>query len=417
MIGSARFRPVPDDSCQVESPDPSVTPQLHLLIATSDATLRAELQSAVSALAEDQIVVHLAADLRQAVEAARNRQPHLVLAELGQDVRNLVAFVREVSIVSPATTTAAAFDPRRLGADASESEVMICALRGGVQDFLRRPLGSGDLRQLCDRLLAKFGAAPDRRTVGKTVVFLSNKGGVGKSTLATNVACGLARRHPDRVLLIDASLQQGVCAALLDVRPTTTLTDAVRQRQRIDEVLLRQLVVTHPCGLDLLAAPSGAVEAAEIDDEGMTGIVMLARRTYDYVIVDTFPVFDRIVMALLDLADRAYLTFENVVPTLLGAVKFIELLNSLSYAAERQRIVLNRYTTSSGNPSRRDVAERLGRSVDHVVPFDRRIVAAANSGKPFALRSTRWFATGRALNRLVVEVEELGLAEPTPKAV
>jgi pilus assembly protein CpaE len=135
------------------------------------------------------------------------------------------------------------------------------------------------------------------------------------------------------------------------------------------------------------------------------------------VIVDTFPVFDRIVMALLDLADRAYLTFENVVPTLLGAVKFIELLNSLSYAAERQRIVLNRYTTSSGNPSRRDVAERLGRSVDHVVPFDRRIVAAANSGKPFALRSTRWFATGRALNRLVVEVEELGLAEPTPKAV
>ena len=95
---------------------------------------------------------------------------------------------------------------------------------------------------------------------------------MGKSTTAVNAAVGLAVRHPERVLLIDASLQMGVCASLLDLTPATSLTDVVREKDRLDETLIRQLAVPHKSGLHLLAAPADAVEAGDIDDEVMSRI-------------------------------------------------------------------------------------------------------------------------------------------------
>ena len=85
----------------------------------------------------------------------------------------------------------------------------------------------------------------------------------------------------------------------------------------------------HSSGLHLLAAPADAVEAADIDDEVLSRILTLARRTYDFVLVDTFPMLDRAIVAVLDLSDRAYVVLENVVPTLLGAVKLVEVLRGL----------------------------------------------------------------------------------------
>lgn len=385
----------------------------HVLLITSNETLRSEFRAAQAVLDDESTVLHVANDLRQGLDTARNRQPQLVIMELSRDIAAFVTFVKEIASAAPSTVIAAAFDPRTLAEDASESALMIEALRGGVQDFLRRPLAAADLTQLIDRVAAPRGTL--RKIVpGKTVLFLSNKGGVGKSTLATNVACGLAQKYPRKVLLIDASLQQGVCASLLNLQPQSTLMDAIRQQQRLDEVLLRQLVTQHSSGVDLLPAPAHVAEAAEIDDEGITRIVMLARRTYDFVIVDTFPVFDRVVMALLDLGDRAYLVFENVVPTVLGAVRFLELLESLSYSPLQQRIILNRYTVSAGNPPQKDVAERLGRTIDHLIPLDRRVVVAANSGEPFALRASGWTSTGQAIRKLIREVELLGAGDASP---
>ena len=128
------------------------------------------------------------------------------------------------------------------------------------------------------------------------------------------------------------------------------------------------------------------MEAAEIDDEVLSRVITLARRTYDFVLVDTFPMLDRAMVAVLDLSDRAYIVLENVVPTLLGGVKFLEVLKGLGVSPDRQRVVLNRYTTLPGSVKPAEVANRLGHNVDHVIPFDKGIVVAANTGEPYVLR-------------------------------
>jgi pilus assembly protein CpaE len=242
---------------------------------------------------------------------------------------------------------------------------------------------------------------------GRIVSFVSNKGGVGKSTLALNAACGLAARHPEQVLLIDASLQLGVCASMLDLQPVSTITDAAHERDRLDETLIRQLATPHDSGLHLLAAPADPLEAAEVDDEVMSRILTLARRAYDYVIVDTFPMFDRVIVAVLDLSDRCYVVLENVVPTLLGGVKLIKLMDELGFPRERERVILNRSTNVLGSLKPGEVAQRLGREIDLVLPYEKKVIVAANMGRPYIQSAGRLFGYGRGLHRLVHEIERL----------
>ncbi len=383
---------------------------INILMVSPDPRFRAELESALSSLDEMHAVIYHAGDIRQAIEAARSRRPQIALVEMGSDVRPLQAFAEEAALVSPETTVAAVFRPDAFEPDVPESTIFIQAIRGGVKDFLRRPVSSSELAELLRRV--QRSAVRETGRLGRIVSFVSNKGGVGKSTTAVNAACGLAVRHPQRVLLIDGSLQMGVCASLLDLTPATSLSDVVRERDRLDETLIRQLAIPHSSGLHLLAAPADAVDAGDIDDEVMSRILTLARHCYDFVIVDTFPMLDRTMVAVLDLSDRAYVIVENVVPTVLGAVKLVQVLRSLGLSQERLRVVLNRYTTLPGSVSPADVANRLGHAVDHVIPFDKGIVVAANTGEPYVLRPSRFFGCGRQLRGLVDDIDAMTESPP-----
>jgi pilus assembly protein CpaE len=196
-----------------------------------------------------------------------------------------------------------------------------------------------------------------------------------------------------------------VAASLLDLRPATSLIDAAREQDRLDETLLRQLTTSHPCGLHLLAAPAGPVEAAEIDDQVMARVLTLARRAYSLVLVDSFPLLDRVMMAVLDLSDRAYVILEAVVPTVLGGAQLLKLLASLGVPPDRLRLVLNRYTGSSDNLKPADVAARLGRPIDHILPYHKNVTIASNTGRPYILGANRLWGLGRTLQQLVAEVE------------
>lgn len=375
-----------------------------VLLFCTDPTLADELDAALPNTGGNRPIIHEVSEFRQAADAIRSRRPWLVVAEMGPDLRPLKILTQEVSAASPETIVVAVFRPEVFGPSTSESAVLIEAIRCGVRDFIRRPISNTDVAQLFGRLTQRSQDRP--RPMGQIFAMVSNKGGVGKSTLSVNTATALAMRHPGRVLLVDVSLQMGVCASMLDLEPTLTLTDAYRQQDRLDEVLLRQLTTPHASGLHLLAAPDNAIDGVRIDDEVISRILTLARRSYDYVIVDTFPMIDRVMMAVLDLSDRVYIVLENVVPTVLSGVKLIELLDQMNFDAAKQRVILNRYAKRPGNLRPIDVATRLGRSVDHVLPFHDRVIAAANTGRPFVMTLGRFSTLARRMKLLIHEMED-----------
>lgn len=383
--------------------------QPHLLLVGDDPALSAEVAAALAGVRRWQPVVRPVGIGPAAVEAARSWRPQLALVEMSADAAQLQQLAIDLRRAAPETLVVGLYRPDVLHHhDGQTPQLLFEAVRAGVRDFLRRPPSSTDLSTIFDRLLTGNHRGPVQ--IGQVVTFLSNKGGVGKSTLAVNSAVALARRHPGQVLLVDASLQIGSCANLLDLRPVTTLVDAARQRDRLDETFITQLATVHQSGLHLLAAPVDTVESTVVTDELIARVLTLARRTYEYVIVDTFPLVDRIALAVLDQSDATYIVFENTVPTLLGIAQLLELLGSLNVPAERQRLVLNRAQAVVGNPRPAEIVARLGRTIDHTVPFDRRFITAANLGESFLDRAGWWNTARRRLLRLVDEIEGLSTA-------
>jgi pilus assembly protein CpaE len=388
---------------------------IQILFVGNDPALPAEAQSALAGIPNWRTVTHFAADVEEGLDVALNRHPQLICLQMGRDTRELTSFAREMHASLPDAVITAMYDPVAFGPEQSESATIIEVMRSSVQDFLRRPLSSTEIRQLLDRLF--LTRASRRRAPGRVFAFISNKGGVGKSTLSVNTACDLAVRHRGQVLLIDASLQLGICGLMLDLMPAATLLDAVRERERLDETLLRRLTTAHPCGLHLLAAPKDAVEAAEVDDASFARVLNVARRVFDYVVVDTFPVLDSLMLSLLDIADIVYVVMQGTVPNVVGSVKLLSVLDHLKLPRERQRLVLNQnYSRFAGNLTPEDIERRLGRPIDYAFPYQKRLLVAQNTGVPYILKSIRLFGFGREMSALVDEIEEQGEQGPEESA-
>lgn len=375
----------------------------HVIVYSTGESLFHEIKEAVPETLRRSIVLHSVHDLTQLVDQARDLSPIAVVIDYSGDFDSFRTTIREVLSVSPDTVVAGAYHPHQLETT-SVDQLFVSGVREGVQDFLKRPVSSSDLKQMLERVRRSSGKM--RSSTATTVAFMSNKGGVGKSTLSVNTATRLAQKHPGEVLLIDASLQMGVCAPMLNLRPELSLLDAIRERERLDPTLIRQLATPHSSGLELLAAPPDAIAATEIDEQLMTRVLNLARRTYRYVIIDTFPLFDRIVMSVLDTADLAVIVLDNVVPTILSIRHLLELLDEIGHPEERQRIAVNRMTSLPGHPTKSDVESSIGRSVDYLFPFKKQVLSAANTGQPFALKSSWWSPLEKPLSALVAEIED-----------
>ena len=379
---------------------------LRVLLVGDDASLEAEFRGALAGVPDANAVIHFAETYRQALEIARGRQPNFVLIDVDRDVAEVSALSKQLHEVVPDAAITGTFKRDQLDQNGqSEGGAIIDLLRAQVSDFIRRPLSATELRVVLDRLLSRVRTAESAEQ-GRVVAFLSNKGGAGKSTLSVNIACGLARRHPDEVLLIDASLQGGTCALMLDLKPQTSIVDAVRQKDRLDATLLKNLTLKHETGLRLLAAPADALEGAEVDDEAIARVLNLARRSFKYVLIDTFPMIDNVVMTILDLTDMAFVVIQGMTPAVAGVARLLPVLDGLGFHPARQRLVLNyNFQPFLGNLKPVDIADRLQRTLDYVVPYEKGVLASMNTGSPHVLHPGWWERFGRTINTIVNDLD------------
>lgn len=379
---------------------------LRVLIVSADGSLEDEFRSALARIPDRQSSVYYADSYRAAADIATRRQPNFVLIEIDRSADEVAALAKDLQDLVPDAAIVAAFSPDRLEEGRSERDTLIDLMRSRVRDFLRRPVSATELREVLDRLFTRTTSAAASQPQGRVAAFLSNKGGVGKSTLAVNVATGLALRHPDEVLLIDTSLQVGTCAMLLDLKPTTSIVDAIRERDRLDRTLLRHLTLRHGSGLRLLAAPPDALEGAEVDDDAISRIVNLARRSFKYVIVDTFPILDSVMMTILDTTDIAFVVVGGTAPVVAGIARLLPVLDGLGVNAARQRLILNyNYKSFLGDLKPADIADRLDRTIDYVVPYEPKVLVSMNTGSPHILNVRRWEKFGRVLNNIVTDLD------------
>ena len=266
------------------------------------------------------------------------------------------------------------------------------ALRSGFREVV----ASDDATALSDAvrrsrdLTAKIaghhggGAAPQ----GRIVTVFSAKGGVGKTTLSTNIATHLAMSGL-RTVLVDLDLSFGDVGISMQLLPTSSVHDAVGMAGHLDAEGLAQLITHHPgSGLDVIAAPTDPSLADRISAQVVTELLRVAAANYDYVIVDTPPSFTEHVLAACDVSSLLVLIATLDIPAVKNLKLALETLDALGSPRDSRVIVLNRADVKVGLRSE-DVVQALGVPIAVSIPASTTVPASVNRGVPLVLESPR----------------------------
>jgi pilus assembly protein CpaE len=214
----------------------------------------------------------------------------------------------------------------------------------------------------------------------RIITILSPKGGAGKTSVATNLAVGLAKRHPREVVLVDLDLQFGDVASNLRLSPTATMTDLAR-RWPCDSTQMKLALTPHHMGLYTLCGPLNPAESDEITADHVAGVLRALHRSFAYVVVDTDPGLSERVLSALDLSTDMVMICSTEVPSIRGLKKALEALDVVGLTSARRLLVLNRSNAKVGVDV--EALERtVGKTVDVRVPSSIDMVLATNDGIP-----------------------------------
>ena len=252
----------------------------------------------------------------------------------------------------------------------------------GVNGVLSMPFSGYDLLTRIKDARKAFEQHADAGR-GRIIGVYAPKGGVGKTTIAFNLAVALASGGR-RVALVDGSIQFGDVRALLRV-PADAPSILDLPTDRIAESDLNDVVWRDPSGVDILLAPRRIEESDMVTVRDVDKVLSMLRRVYDLVVIDTATALTDVTLALLDASDPILeiVTFDAT--TIHNTIAMADTFRAIGYPASRVRYLLNR-ADSAGGIDPADLVRALGRVPEHQVRSDGQIIATANNqGVPFVL--------------------------------
>jgi pilus assembly protein CpaE len=335
-------------------------------------------------------VVAKAARGQEGIDLAMRLQPDVILMDINMPDMDGITATTEITSRLP---TAGVI----MMSVQDEPDLLRRAMLAGAREFLSKPFSLEELitavrhvsrlAQQVQRPVAAAapnGAAPRPSEVGlaKIISVIGNKGGVGRSVIATNVAMAIRQLTNKQVALIDASLSFGDVGVMMNVAKSKTFSDITVQPHQLDRELLDDVLVTHSSGIRLLLAPPTPQESETVSIELQRAAVSVLSKTVDYIVVDTRPGFDDMMLSLMDQSDKLLLVLTMEMTAIKDTRQFLEIAELLGYPEDKITLVLNRFNNYSGIPVA-DIAENLKREIEFRVPDDPAVVLrSVNEGSP-----------------------------------
>jgi pilus assembly protein CpaE len=216
---------------------------------------------------------------------------------------------------------------------------------------------------------------------GRVVTVFSPKGGVGKTTVAVNLALALSEGGARRVCLVDLDLAFGDVAITLQLFPAHSLEHAIGSEASLDRTQLEGLLTRHADGVAVLAAPAHPDVRERVTPALVSRVLRTLAEDFDHVVVDTAPAFDEPTLAALDETDECVVVATLDVPTLKNVKVALETLEMLDVARDHRHLLLNRADDAVGLGAS-EVEAILGLPIAAEVATSLDIAAATNAGLP-----------------------------------
>ncbi len=223
---------------------------------------------------------------------------------------------------------------------------------------------------------------------GKLITVFSAKGGVGKTTLSTNLATCFATHLKKSTCIVDLDLAFGDVSIVLQLFPVHTIADAAGMDRKLDPSAVEALLTDHPSGLKALAAPVQPEAKDRINGEMVGKLLRILKQMFEVVVVDSPPAFDEVVLQAFDESDLILLLGTLDVPSLKSLKISAETLSLLNHPKEHWRLVLNRADMKVGLTPQ-EVEKTLNLPIAAQIPQSNDVPTSINQGKPIVLESPK----------------------------
>jgi len=371
-------------------------------------------------------VVGAAASGNEAVSLASQVKPDVVLMDINMPDMDGISATEKLSATVPTASVV-------MMSVQGEADYLRRSMLAGAREFLVKPFSSDELtasiRQVYTReqeKISRMSAMPvagipvgassngteDGGHDGQVIAIFSPKGGVGRTTVAVNLAVAAATELGKSVVLMDGSFQFGDVGVLLNLNPKNkSIADLVPELDAGEADSLDTFVINHSAGIRVLLAPPSPEMAELITPAGVRRVLDGLRHGHDLVIVDCTSWFNETTLAILDAADLVLTMLSLEITSIKNMRLFLEVAEQLGYEQDKVKLVLNRADSSLGIRVS-DVESSIGRKVDHTIVSDgRSVVYALNRGVPFFL-SNREAQVSQDILRLAQAVAGERVAHP-----
>lgn len=266
----------------------------------------------------------------------------------------------------------------------------------GARDFIQYPYQSDNLVitikrviELLERDQAHSSLTPVLDTYVKpanTFTIFSPKGGVGTTTISTNLAISLHKTLKEDVLVIDGKHLFGHIALYYNLRTGNSITDLIAHAGNLDERLIKQVVVRHTSGIHVLPSPNSIIEAQGIEPENLYKVIQSLQMVFPNIIIDGGNNLNENTVTYMDCSDKILLVFNPDIASMRDVRQFMEISATLSYPKDKMLLILN-LAGRKADVKREEIENILKMKIFGKIPADANLaLSSLNEGVPILLK-------------------------------
>lgn len=318
------------------------------------------------------------ADYTKAYNAVKELDKALIIVDISEYPDPGLNFITKISHEFPNCKIMAL-------SDRPSVDLIVKVMRAGAKEFLSLPLIKNEFFEVLAHTYQDLTGVHKKRNKCRVLTVFSNKGGIGKTSIASNLALELAKITKENVALIDLNFQLGDITTFLDLKPSFNISYMLQNLDKINEdFLLSTLEKYKDTSLYVLADPPYFKQAEDISPKQISKLFDILKETFSYVVVDTSAGFDSRAMTALENSDLVLLVTIVNLPALRNCQRCLELFEKSGFDKNKIQILINRYMENDEIKAE-DVEEVLGRKIFWKVPNNYfTMMSAINKGVPVA---------------------------------